>query len=105
MRLTRLLQHCDHVNITDETQFQWARFLAAHPCGSDILMYSNDEPAVIVKAIALMWSRMDLRVKRPAVAFCRDDGQTFIVVPSDMDPPYTQMPTRTFRGSFSVVFF
>ena len=45
-----------------------------------------------------MWSG------KPAVAYCRSDGQTFIVIPSAMKqiPPYIQLATPDFLGSYVI---
>ena len=76
-------------DVTDETSFHWKRFLRTQTCGAEIL----SEEYNIVRVLALRWS------KKPAVAFCRSDDQTFIIVPSAMKriPPYEQLATHTFE--------
>ena len=78
-------------DVTDETLFHWNRFLRTQTCGAEILAQDTH----IVRVLALEWS------KRPAVAFCRSDDQTFIIVPSAMKsiPPYKQLATQTFEIS------
>ena len=58
-------------------------------CGAEILSPGT----YILEVLALTWKG------KPAVAFSRSDGETFIVVPSVMKmiPNYTQMPTMCFK--------
>ena len=78
-------------DVTDETLFHWNRFLRTQTCGAEILAQDTH----IVRVLALEWS------ERPAVAFCRSDDQTFIIVPSAMKsiPSYKQRATQTFEIS------
>ena len=81
--------------LTDETSFHWNRFLRTQTCGAEILARDTR----IERVVALMWSG------KPAVAFCRSDGQTFIVIPSAMKqiPPYTQLATPDFLHAHAAV--
>ena len=77
------------VVVTDEKDFQWNRFLQTQTCGAEILSPGT----YILEVLALTWKG------KPAVAFSRSDGETFIVVPSAMKtiPNYTQMSTMCFK--------
>ena len=70
------------------------------------LMLPDRPLAVVAETIALMLPDRPLWQRIPVIAFSREDHQTFIVVPSEMNgaPQYTQMPTRDFLEFFSLVF-
>ena len=78
-------------DVTDETLFHWNRFLRTQTCGAEIVTQDTH----ILRVIAFR------RSERPAVAFCRSDDQTFIIVPSSMwgIPPYKQVATSVFESS------
>ena len=83
------------IELTDETSFHWNRFLRTQTCGAEILARDTR----IERVVALMWSG------KPAVAYCRSDDQTFIVIPSAMKqiPPYTQLATTDFLHAHAAV--
>ena len=85
--LDRLLLHSGgDVDVTDQAQFHWNRFLASQTCGAHILPAGRSMERVIAFRI--------LQSEQPALAFCRDDQITFVLIPNLMNktPPLMQMP-------------